>query len=222
MPSAEFGQVTNYTTRCRYSNILESANSGEGKRLPLPSLKYRRTEGKVSFLPVEDQREESKIGIFANGDGKEVPGVNQILKGAGQREAEVLLFMGKGQGQQRIHAAAWRKRALSQLCFPLSPAHLWSKARDHQLAGMLFLRAPFQARNPFSTSSEHRGTVHLALAFQLSGILPKLISSAMLQHLPQRLNPVQVAGPRGGAEGPPVCSSMGQAASLVASLHHFA
>lgn len=50
MPSAEFGRVTNYTTRCRYSNILASVKSGEGKRLPLLFLKYICIEGKGSFF----------------------------------------------------------------------------------------------------------------------------------------------------------------------------
>ena len=67
--------------------------------MPLPFLKYIHTEGKV-FLPVEGQREKSKTDVFGSGDVKEVSAIKQscyIPKRARQLEAEVLLFMGKGQ-----------------------------------------------------------------------------------------------------------------------------
>lgn len=45
--------------------------------MPLPSLKYIHTEGKVSFLPVEGQCKKIKIGVFGSRDMKEVSALKQ-------------------------------------------------------------------------------------------------------------------------------------------------
>jgi len=123
MPSAEFGQVTNYTTGCRYSNILETANSGEGKRLLLPSLKYVRTEGKLSFLPVEGQREKSKRGDFGSRDVRGVSTVKQpcirpeTCRAAGGKSPS--LYVERPKIAKDSCRDLEKKRALSQPCFSL-------------------------------------------------------------------------------------------------------
>lgn len=47
-------------------------------------------------------------------------------------KTKVLLFMGKGQRQQRIHAEACKKRALSQLHILVWSGLLWFRTRHHQ------------------------------------------------------------------------------------------
>lgn len=110
---------------------------------------------------------------------------------------------GKAKDSKGFMQGPGEKGLWASSAFTLWSGHLGSRPRDLQLAGTLFLKSHFQARNPFSTSSECHGTAHPALAVQPSSILCKLIYFATLQHLSQSWNLVQAAGPTGGAEGPP-------------------